>query len=73
MIFLMIMLITLRNSSILDGVRNINIKEKLLAYLSHNSLGNFIKSEFSRCFKKSNLVVICPLYAAGEKRILNLI
>ena len=24
--------------------------------------------EFTECFSKSNTVVICPLYAAGEKR-----
>ena len=23
---------------------------------------------FSRCFSKSDLVIICPLYAAGEKK-----
>ena len=24
--------------------------------------------EFSKCFAKSNLVILCPLYAAGEKK-----
>ena len=27
-----------------------------------------MKSEFSKCFSKSSIVIICPLYAAGEKR-----
>ena len=27
-----------------------------------------LNKQFSKCFKKSDLVVICPLYAAGEKR-----
>jgi len=27
-----------------------------------------LKNEFSKCFSKSNLVIICPLYAAGEKK-----
>ena len=27
-----------------------------------------MKNEFSKCFSKSNIVIICPLYAAGEKR-----
>ena len=31
-------------------------------------LGNTLKKEFSKCFSKSNLVIICPLYAAGEKK-----
>ena len=27
-----------------------------------------LKNEFSKCFSKSNIVIICPLYAAGEKK-----
>ena len=27
-----------------------------------------LKQEFSKCFSKSSLVIICPLYAAGEKK-----
>ena len=27
-----------------------------------------LKKEFSKCFSKSKLVIMCPLYAAGEKR-----
>ena len=27
-----------------------------------------LKSEFSKCFSNSDLVIICPLYAAGEKK-----
>ena len=27
-----------------------------------------LKNEFSKCFSKSDLVIICPLYAAGEKK-----
>ena len=27
-----------------------------------------LKNEFSKSFSKSNLVLLCPLYAAGEKR-----
>ena len=27
-----------------------------------------LKNEFSKCFSRSNLVIICPLYAAGEKK-----
>ena len=27
-----------------------------------------LKNEFSKCFLKSNLVIMCPLYAAGEKK-----
>ena len=27
-----------------------------------------LKNEFSKCFSKSNFVIICPLYAAGESK-----
>ena len=27
-----------------------------------------LKHKFSKCFSKSSLVIICPLYAAGEKK-----
>ena len=27
-----------------------------------------MKNEFSKCFSKSSLVIVCPLYAAGEKK-----
>ena len=27
-----------------------------------------LQSEFSRCFNRSDLVIVCPLYAAGEKK-----
>ena len=27
-----------------------------------------LKTEFSKCFVKSNLVILCPLYPAGEKK-----
>ena len=27
-----------------------------------------LKNEFSKCFSKSDLVILCPLYAAGEKK-----
>ena len=30
-----------------------------------------LKKEFSKSFIKSDLVLICPLYAAGEKKKLN--
>ena len=57
-------------SSILDGVRNVNIRRKIISVFEPHRYSRVIslKKEFSQCFKKSNIVVICPLYAAGEKR-----
>ncbi len=59
-------------SSILDGVRNVNADKKIISIFEPHRYSRVIalRKEFSRCFKKSNLVIICPLYAAGEKRIL---
>ena len=57
-------------SSILDGVRNVNQNRKIISVFEPHRYSRVIslKNEFSKCFKKSNLVVVCPLYAAGEKR-----
>ena len=57
-------------SSILDGVRNVNIRRKIISVFEPHRYSRVIsfKKEFSQCFKKSNIVVICPLYAAGEKK-----
>ena len=57
-------------TSILDGVRNVNKKRKIVSIFEPHRYSRVIslKKEFSKCFLKSNYVVICPLYAAGEKR-----
>ena len=39
--------------------------------MSSNLIGTRVislKNEFSKCFSKSNYVIICPLYAAGESK-----
>ncbi len=57
-------------SSVLDGVRNVNVKRKIISVFEPHRYSRVIslKNEFSKCFKKSDLVIICPLYAAGEKK-----
>ena len=62
-------------SSILEGVQNANFKRKIISIFEPHRYSRVmsLKKEFSKCFSKSSLVVICPLYAAGEKRIINLI
>ena len=57
-------------SSILDGVRNVNKKRKIISVFEPHRYSRVVslKKKFSSCFKKSDLVIICPLYAAGEKR-----
>ncbi len=60
-------------SSILEGVHNVNSERKIISVFEPHRYSRIIslKKEFSKCFLKSNLVIVCPLYAAGEKKIIN--
>jgi UDP-N-acetylmuramate--alanine ligase len=57
-------------SSILEGVHNVNPDRKIISVFEPHRYSRVIslKNEFSKCFSKSNLVIMCPLYAAGEKK-----
>ncbi len=57
-------------SSILEGVHNVSAKRKIITVFEPHRYTRVLslKKEFSKCFSKSNLVIICPLYAAGEKK-----
>ena len=57
-------------SSILEGVHNVNPKRKIISIFEPHRYSRVIslQNEFTKCFSKSNLVVVCPLYAAGEKK-----
>mgnify|MGYP001361913200 CR=1 FL=1 len=56
-------------SSILDGVHNVNSERKIISVFEPHRFSRVIslKKEFSKCFLKSDLVILCPLYAAGER------
>ena len=56
-------------SSILDAVKNAYEKRKIISVFEPHRFSRVLslKKEFSRSFSKSNLVLLCPLYAAGEK------
>ena len=56
-------------SSILEGVHNVNSKRKIISVFEPHRYSRVrsLKNEFSKCFLKSDLVILCPLYAAGEK------
>ena len=56
--------------SILDGVHNVNAKRKIISVFEPHRYSRVLslKNEFSKCFSKSKLVIMCPLYAAGEKK-----
>ena len=57
-------------SSILEGVHNVNKKRKIISVFEPHRYSRVmsLKDAFSKCFSKSNLVIMCPLYPAGEKK-----
>ncbi len=57
-------------SSILEGVKNVSAKRKIISVFEPHRYSRVIslKKDFSKCFSKSDLVIMCPLYAAGEKK-----
>ena len=57
-------------SSILEGVSNVSGKKKIISVFEPHRYSRVLslKKEFSECFSRSNLVIVCPLYAAGEKK-----
>ena len=57
-------------SSILEGVHNVNSKRKIISVFEPHRYSRVmsLKGEFSKCFSKSKIVIMCPLYAAGEKK-----
>ena len=54
--------------SILEGVHNVSAKRKIISVFEPHRYSRVLslKNEFSKCFSNSSLVIICPLYAAGE-------
>ena len=60
-------------SSILDGVKKVYKKRRIITVFEPHRYSRIIslKKEFSKSFIKSDLVLMCPLYAAGEKKKLN--
>jgi len=60
-------------SSILDGVNKVYSKRKIITIFEPHRYSRVmsLKNSFSKSFLKSDLVLICPIYAAGEKKNLN--
>ena len=56
--------------SILEGIRNVNTKRKIISIFEPHRYSRVVslKKEFSKSFIKSDLVIVCPLYAAGETK-----
>ncbi len=60
-------------SSILEGVKNVYKKRKIISVFEPHRYSRVIslKKAFSKSFTGSDLVLVCPIYAAGEKKNLN--
>ncbi len=60
-------------ASILEGLKNIYYKRKIISVFEPHRYSRVmaLKDAFSKAFKESDLVLITPIYAAGEKKNLN--
>jgi len=58
---------------LLNGVRQSYKKEEIICVFQPHRISriNNLKKEFSYAFKNANSVILCPVYAAGEKIKLN--
>tara|TARA_B100001121_G_scaffold221197_1_gene194463 strand:+ start:135 stop:1532 length:1398 start_codon:yes stop_codon:yes gene_type:complete len=56
--------------SILDGVKNVYKNRKIISVFEPHRYSRVmsLKEEFAKSFRKSNLVLLCPIYPAGEKK-----
>ncbi len=56
--------------SILEGVKNVYKKRKIISVFEPHRYSRLLslKKEFAKSFTNSDLVLICPIYAAGEKK-----
>ncbi len=55
--------------SVLEGIKKVANKKKITSVFQPHRFSrvNFLLKEFSKSFKFSDRVVLCPVYAAGEK------
>ena len=55
--------------SILEGVKNVHKDKKIISVFEPHRYSRVLslKKEFAKSFINSNLVLLCPIYSAGEK------
>ena len=60
-------------SSVLNGVKNVYKNKEIICVFQPHRISRVInlKNEFSKCFKKADTVLLCPIYTANEKIRLN--
>jgi len=57
-------------NALLEGIKNVYQKRKIISVFQPHRFSRvkLLKKEFSNAFKKSDVVVLCPVYPAGEKK-----
>ena len=55
--------------SVLDGLKKVSAKRKIISVFQPHRYSRVksLKKEFASSFLLSDLVILCPVYAAGEK------
>jgi UDP-N-acetylmuramate--alanine ligase len=56
-------------NEVLNGVKKVYPNEEIVCIFQPHRISrlNSLRKEFSNSFKKANEVILCPIYAAGEK------
>ena len=59
--------------SVLEGIKKVANEKKITSVFQPHRFSrvNLLKKEFSKSFKFSDRVILCPIYAAGEKIVNN--
>ena len=60
-------------NSVLEGIKKVAYKKKITSVFQPHRFSrvNLLKKEFSKSFNFSDRVILCPVYAAGEKKTNN--
>ncbi len=56
-------------SAVLEGVKEVYNKKEIICIFQPHRVSRVknLKTEFSKCFKKADTVLLCPIYKANEK------
>ena len=59
--------------SVLDSIKEVYSNEKIICIFQPHRISrlNNLKKEFETCFKKADVLILCPVYKAGENIKLN--
>ena len=57
-------------ASVLEGIKKVSNDRKIISIFQPHRFSRVknLKKEFSKSFSKSDLVILCPVYSAGEKK-----